>query len=451
MSKVKSLLFSILALVAVSVFQSCDPCNGLEVPEGCDCQEGVITCEDPDPCSAVSCPTGYTCSNGACISDDGTESIKTGFITSDVTWTADTIHLLQGKVVVSDGATLTIEAGTIIKGLEGQGSLATALVVARGGKLNANGTADNPIIMTTILDNIQIGQKMGSNLDQNDVGKWGGLIICGKAPISVEGDLVEDRIEGLPATEDFSLYGGTDAADNSGSITYLSVRHGGTALQAGGGNEINGITFGGVGSGTTVNHIEVVANFDDGVEFFGGTVNASNIVVWAQGDDAYDVDQAYAGTINNFVYIAGADSDHGMEIDGAEGTATAQFTMTNGSMKGLSAEYADFRDGAQANISNVYWFNFDASDDGDEFQIADDVSSANYHTNNKLVLTGMEFNTALTFDKLFDDKAPAGNDTGFETQMNMDNTVGDGITKTVGADTSVFGWTLSSIKGALDF
>jgi hypothetical protein len=448
MSKLKTLLFVFAALAATASFQSCDSdaCSDLVIPEGCTCEEGVISC---DPCDNVTCPLGYSCDNGNCISDDGLSVIKTGVLTADETWTKDKVWILNGKVVVDEGITLTIEAGTIIKGQQGEGSLASALIVARGGTLDACATASEPIIMTSILDDIEIGQTAGSNLDENDAGKWGGLIVLGYAPISVDGDAETARIEGIPASETYGIYGGTDPADNSGCISYVSVRHGGALL--GEGNEINGITFGGVGSGTTVDHIEVVGNLDDGIECFGGTVNISNAVVWAQGDDAYDMDQAYSGTIDNFVYIAGDESDHGMEIDGPEGSADGQFTMTNGTMKGLSAEYADFRDGAQANISNVYWFNFDATDDGDEFELDDDVSSANYHTNNLLILTGMEFNTLLAFDKLFDDKAANGDDAGFETKMNADNTVGDGITPSVGANTSVFGWTLTSIKGALNF
>ena len=186
---------------------------------------------------------------------------------------------------------------------------------------------------------------------------------------------------------------------------------------------------------------------DDGVEFFGGTVDASNVLVWAQGDDAFDIDQGYSGTIDNFVYIAGADSDHGMEIDGPEGTADGQFTMTNGSMKGLSAEYADFRDGAQANISDVYWFNFTK-----DLEIDDAVSSANYHTNGKIVLTGMEFNTTQVAADIFKDTGGSTTDsTTFITQMEMDNAIVTTATGNVGADTSVFGWTLASIKNALDF
>ena len=166
--------------------------------------------------------------------------------------------------------------------------------------------------MTSVLDNINVGQRNGSNLDETDKGLWGGLIVLGKATISA--DAATALIEGLPANEPWAIYGGSDDADNSGTITYISVRHGGTLI--GDGNEINGITFGGVGNGTTVSNIEVFATLDDGVEFFGGSVNATNVSVTAQGDDAFDIDQAYSGTIDNFVYVAGDDSDHGLEIDG---------------------------------------------------------------------------------------------------------------------------------------
>lgn len=449
MSHLKTLLFVAAGIFSLAILPSCnddepvDPCLNVTVPTGWECQDGVLV--QIDLCAGITCPTGFTCVDGACVEDEPTVT-HVGLITANETWAADAIHVLNGKVIVDDGVTLTIEAGTIIKGGEGSGSLATALVVARGGKLMANGTADNPIIMTSIEDNITIGEKTSPNLDETNSGLWGGLVVCGKAPISV-GAGTEEIIEGLPADEEWSKYGGSESSDNSGTITYVSVRHGGAVVLPG--KEINGITLGGVGSATTISHVEVVGNADDGIEFFGGNVSVDNIVIWAQGDDGYDVDQAYSGTINNFVYIAGADSDHGMEIDGPEGTLDGQFTMTNGTMKGLSAEYADFRDGAQANISGVYWFNFDGSEDN-ELELDDDGTSANY-TNGTLVLTGMEFNTTLTFDKLFDDKATNGDDAAFETKMNADNTVGDAITPTVGADTSVFGWTLAAMTGALDF
>ena len=455
MKQLKTLFFALVTTLTLTLFTSCeDACDGIEVPEGCTCVEGIIDC---DPCENTTCPSGFTCDDGTCIGANGEILISSQVFTEDQTWTADKIWVLDGKVVVGDGAKLTIEAGTIIKGRTGEGSLASALIISRGGQLMANGTSSSPIIMTSILDDITVGASKGTNLitrDGNDIssiaaGKWGGLIILGKAPISVDGDLTEARIEGLPASESYSLYGGTEAADNSGSITYLSVRHGGAFI--GEGNEINGITFGGVGSATVVENIEVVGNLDDGLEFFGGTVNVSNAVVWSQGDDAYDIDQGYSGTISNFVYIAGDDSDHGFEIDGPEGTADGQAIFIGGTMKGLSAEYADFRDGAQANLSNILWFNFDASDDGDDVEIDDDVSSANYHTNGKLILTGMEFITTLGTGQLFKDTATNGNNAGFETQMTTDNTIANMASGSIGANTSVFDWTLANEEGVLTF
>src|SRR5690606_29438961 len=139
--------------------------------------------------------------------------------------------------------------------------------------------------------------KSGTNLTTADVGLWGGIIMLGRAPISVSGDQETGQIEGIPANEPYGQYGGTIPDDNSGSLQYVSIRHGGVSI--GSDNEINGLTLGGVRTGTTIRNIEVAANLADGIEWFGGTVNASNLLVWAQGDDALDVDQAYSGTISN--------------------------------------------------------------------------------------------------------------------------------------------------------
>ncbi len=289
----------------------------------------------------------------------------TGAITANTTWTADNIYQLNQKVVVSEGVILTINPGTIIKGSPGTGSLASALIVARGATLNAQGTADQPIIFTSTEDNITCGETAGTNLDENDRGRWGGLIVLGSAPCSFSGDILEAQIEGIPADDSFGLYGGNDATDSSGSLRYLSIRHGGALI--GEGNEINGLTLGGVGSGTLIDNIEVLGNVDDGVEFFGGTVNASNLLVWSVGDDALDIDQAYSGTIDNAVVILGDISDHAFEIDGPEGTASGAFTLQNATIIGnpttANGEYADYRSNAQGNTSNIYAYGFKDSSD----------------------------------------------------------------------------------------
>ena len=453
MNKLTTTFLVLFSITALMIFQSCggaetpteDPCEGMTIGEGCSCDNGVIDCpSEPLTCEDVTCPSGYTCEDGHCISADGQSIIKSGMLSASQRWTADKIWILKGYVVVDKDVTLTIEPGTIIKGEEG----ASALVVARGGQLNACANAEKPIIMTSVLDNIQIGQKAGTNLTEADAGKWGGLIVLGNAPISAEGDSEVSKVEGIPVFEPYGLYGGADAADNSGCIQYVSIRHGGAEIDAA--NEVNGITLAGVGSGTKVNHIEIVGNLDDGIECFGGTVNIDNVVIWAPGDDAFDIEQGYAGTISNFVYVAGEESDHGLEIDGPMGSNRGAFTMKSGTMKGLKAEYADFRKGALANISGVYWFGFDATDSGYELELDDDATSANYQ-NGSLVLKGMEFNTYLTADKLFDDKAANGNDVGFETKMAADNAIVTEKSGAVGADVSIFGWTYSSMKEALKF
>jgi len=371
--------------------------------------------------------------------DNPLEVNKAGTITSNETWSTDSIYVLNGRVVVDANAVLTIEPGTIVKGAQGDGANASALIIAQGGQLNATGTANAPIIFTSELDNIDVGEFMGTNLDETDNGLWGGLIVLGNAPISADASTA--RIEGLPANETYGFYGGTDGEDNSGTLEYISIRHGGALL--GEGNEINGLTLGGVGSATTVNQIEIVGNVDDGIECFGGTVNVSNIVVWAQGDDAYDIDQAYSGTINNFIYVAGPDSDHGLEIDGPEGTTGAGFTMSNGTMYGGAAEIADFRDSAMGSVSNVFISGFG---DAGDWEIDESGSAYNF-SNQMLNFASIEidmsgYSDTATLNDVFVDASgqiSSWDPSTFATAV---------TTATIGADESVFAWTYASQNDA---
>jgi hypothetical protein len=259
--------------------------------------------------------------------------IKTN-ITENTTWYADTVYQLGGRIAVVDGVTLTIEPGTIIKGEAGTGANATALLIARGGKLMAEGTASMPIIFTSVADeiipaDILAGNFASPNLDPTVNGLWGGVIILGRAPISASntnGDVDEVQIEGIPTSDPNGLYGGINTHDNSGTLSYISIRHGGANI--GSGNEINGLTLGGVGMMTSINNIEVVANQDDGIEFFGGNVNVSYVVVWNAGDDAIDTDQSWAGNLSEFVIIT--PSNHMFELDGPEGSYQAGHTIQNG-------------------------------------------------------------------------------------------------------------------------
>lgn len=206
---------------------------------------------------------------------------------ANVEWTADHEYVLNGLVFVSEGASLTIQPGTVVKGKPGQGENASALVVARGGKIFAAGTADAPIIFTAEADDVS---------DPNDLpldarGLWGGVIILGRASLNSEPG--ETPIEGIPTTEPRGLYGGDDDSDNSGVFRYASIRYGGTDIGAG--NEINGLTMGGVGSGTRIEYVEVFNNQDDGFEWFGGTVNTKYLVSAFNGDDAFDYDEGFRG------------------------------------------------------------------------------------------------------------------------------------------------------------
>ncbi|NND24446.1 MAG: hypothetical protein HKP00_07445 [Flavobacteriaceae bacterium] len=385
--------------------------------------------------------------NGNGGNEDSTVDV-TGAILTNTTWTNDNIYILNQKVVVDNGATLTIQAGTIIKGTPGTGSLASALIIARGAKINAVGTPNAPIIFTSSSDNIEIGQTAGTNLDENDRGLWGGLLVLGNAPCSFSGDISEAQIEGIPADDTFGLYGGTDAADNSGVIQYISIRHGGALI--GEGNEINGLTLGGVGTGTIIENIEVVANVDDGIEFFGGTVNVSNLLVWAQGDDAIDIDQAYSGTIDNAVVVLGDFSDHALEIDGPEGTTDGSFTLQNVTLIGNTTtdkgEYADFRSNAQGTTSNIYAYGF--KDDSD-IELDNDGVATNYNdgflsfSNWEIVLPA----GVTVVEDLFVNKAQTVTVSGFGSE----GTAVTQGTQTVGASTTGLSWTYSNDAGNLGF
>lgn len=265
-------------------------------------------------------------------------------ITENTTWEAGNVYVLGGRITVVDGVTLTIEPGVIVKGQAGTGVNATALLVARGATIDAEGTADLPIVFTSVADEIEpedleAGNFASPNLDPDINGLWGGVIVLGKAKISASNDNDEDiseiQIEGIPTSDPNGLYGGSVDTDNSGILKYISIRHGGANIGAG--NEINGLSLGGVGSGTTIENIEVVANQDDGIEWFGGTVNVKNVVVWNVGDDGIDTDQSWAGTLDNFFVITVA--GHSFELDGPEGSYEAGHTIKNGTI--ITSEFDD--------------------------------------------------------------------------------------------------------------
>ncbi len=416
----------------------------------------IIACSEEDPVIEYVTVTETVTETNTVEVDPFADSTLEGNITEDKTLDASKIWLIKGRVSVTDGTTLTIPAGTIIKAASGTGADASTLIVARGGKMIANGTAENPIIMTAAADNIEVGgtyPESGPALNVDTRGLWGGLLILGKAPCSFKSDVTELQIEGIPTSDENGLYGGSVANDNSGSFQYISIRHGGAEI--GEGNEINGLTLGGVGSGTTVNQIEVLGNVDDGIEFFGGTVNATNLLVWGQGDDAIDIDQAYAGTIDGALVVLTAASDHGFEIDGPEGSAPGRFTLKNATVigatddcdaEGVDGEMADFRKGATGDILNILFKDFaggkdvelDASADASTYT-AGTLTFANIDILHPLDGNGNVCSDVESVNEIFDDKS---DESTFETDASTFAEIvtaqkeGNGL-----SDDSTFSWT----------
>lgn len=276
--------------------------------------------------------------------------------TGSATWTADHVYILDGLVFVNEGQTLTIEAGTVIKGMPGQGEEASALIVARGGKIMAEGTAELPIIFTAESDDL------AGSVPDLDAGLWGGVIVLGNAKLNTVPST--QQIEGIDQLEPRGIYGGDDDEDNSGVLKYISIRHGGTDI--GEGNEINGLTLGGVGSGTVIEFIEVFANKDDGIEFFGGTPRLKNIVTAFCGDDSYDYDQGFRGYGQFWLAVQGFDKgDRIGEHDGGTDPETAQPYATpiifNATYVGQGAaagkRVITFRDNAGGHYANSIFFN----------------------------------------------------------------------------------------------
>ncbi len=216
-----------------------------------------------------------------------------GSFTADVELHADNEYRLIGAVFIEEPAVLEIEAGTTIYG---DSATNGTLVIARGARIHARGTAAAPIVMTS-------DQFAGERAR----GDWGGLILNGRAPLNIEGGEAEG--EG-----DTGAYGGGDPNDTSGILEYVRVEFAGTEFSPD--NELNGIAFQGVGAGTTVNNVMVKFNKDDGVEFFGGTVEVKRVVCFGIADDSFDWTDGWTGKGQFLLGIqVGDDADQGIEAD----------------------------------------------------------------------------------------------------------------------------------------
>src|SRR5215204_748197 len=219
-------------------------------------------------------------------------------------------YTLKGYVYVNNNATLTIEAGSVIMSDVTEKG---ALIIERGSKLIADGRADQPIVFTS-----------GKASGQRNAGDWGGIILLGKAPTNRPTNPPPVIEGGVNRT-----YGGTEPTDNSGILRYVRIEFSGIAAEPN--SEINGLTLGGVGSGTIIENVQVSYGADDGFEFFGGTVNAKNLISFATYDDDYDFDFGYVGKIQYAVSLrdkpADTDQANGIECDNdGSGTAATPFT-----------------------------------------------------------------------------------------------------------------------------
>ena len=246
-------LFSLAFLVSLSLFTACDDENDTPTPDG------------------------------------GEENVLSGTITEDVTLTSGTTYRLNGQYIVEEGATLTIEPGVrIVAAYDDQ---VDYILVKQGGRINAIGTASSPIIMTS---------------EREEPGSWGGIHICGYAHTNAEGGTGSSEIGG-------AAYGGNDDSDNSGTLQYVRVEYTGYAFDEE--HEANGISFYGVGNGTTVDHCQAYRGSDDGFEFFGGSVNVSNMVVTDCSDDSFDWTEGWNGTATDLIATQESEETLGYACD----------------------------------------------------------------------------------------------------------------------------------------
>ena len=229
-------------------------------------------------------------------------------------------YLITGPVIIEDGGTLNIPAGTVIKAKQG---FENYILVLQGGKINIAGTASEPVTITADRNNAEQGH-------------WGGLIINGKAPLS-GGEIGTTEIN-----SDYQ-YGGTKVADNSGSITYLKLEYTGARSDAN--VEHNGLTLNGVGNGTKIENVYIPNGADDGIEFFGGSINVKNLLVVNSDDDMFDFTQGYSGTLENAYgiwepgYVSSEEDPRGIEADGnLDGNNPAQTGQSDFTVKNMTID-----------------------------------------------------------------------------------------------------------------
>ncbi|ESU29721.1 hypothetical protein FLJC2902T_01950 [Flavobacterium limnosediminis JC2902] len=300
-----------------------------------------------------------------------------------VTLNSTLVYKLTGKIQVNSGATLIIPAGTKIEGMNGTSSY---IAVAQGGKINVLGTASSPVVFT-------------SGKTNKAPGDWGGLVICGKAPINIGSTTAQSEVADL-------TYGGTISNDNSGVLQYLRIEYAGAAFNAT--KEFNGISFFGVGSGTVVENVEAYHGADDGFEFFGGTVNTTKLVSIGNEDDQFDWTEGWNGTNSNWYgKLDFGKGNRGIEADNYEfnfdASPTSNPTISNITLIGpgstadanIYTENQAFklRRGTKGIFSNIFIKDFKVG-----FDVEHDQTIA-YVANQTLKATAAKFDGIATNTK----------------------------------------------------
>ncbi len=346
--------------------------------------------------TACSSDDGGTTPTNNGILEDG-ESLQ-GTIVGDLTVRAGT-HALRGDVVVEDGATLTIEAGTTFIARNADGL--DVLIIKQGGTIIANGTAANPIVFTA---------------DIQEKGQWGGITLAGRAPVNFgigEGAEFEQVSPAIAEVRNIP-YGGDTSGDSSGILNYVRVEYGGAQLTPE--SEFNAFSFYGVGSGTTLTNLQAYYGKDDGFEFFGGTVNASNLIATGSGDDSVDWTEGWTGTVSNVYITLENDADSGFEGDGNGlnngATPASNPQISNVTIIGTDGvgEGINLREGTNVFIDNVYLEGFDGASSDRKYIEIDSDNTTGYITDGTFRLTNINFNNPtaglkIDFDSVYTDVA----------------------------------------------
>ncbi|WP_445383400.1 multidrug transporter [Robiginitalea sp. IMCC43444] len=335
-----------------------------------------------------------------------------GVYTEDLTLDVNTDYLVSGPVLMASGTTLTIPAGMTIR-FQPVGVNAF-IAIQQGAQINASGTPSQPIIFT-------------SSSTSPGAGDWGGLVICGTAPINSTADGSADT-----ATSEVGnlSYGGNSPADNSGTLQYVRIEYAGGAID--GNAELNGLSLYGVGNGTVIDHIQIFEGSDDGVEFFGGTVNVSQLVVVNSEDDSVDWTEGYTGTLTDVYIQHGVSHDKAFECDGYNvdfnnaGGYFSRPNINNVTVLGANdgSEAIRLRAGTQGLFNNVLLIDFDEA-----FDLDGDTGD---NPTGQGVLDGFLSVTDVTFTNV---TTKLKNDTGF-TFDESDFISGDGN----GSGTDVSSW-----------